>query len=251
MSEQFLIVDDAEAVHVGIEQALLDAGVSEDAIASAKDGKRGLELFSRLQPDLVFMDLNMSRLDGREATVGILRKQPSTKIVIITGRRPGDERVQDVRSAGAFEVLHKPVCSRDVGALLREVRGEQRVRAGSVDRVARALGFVVAVLGVADGVDLALPDLVEEVLDDGLAVLAEPVVDVLEEAERVPGLVDELEAGLLEVAVLDPHAGGAAVDEAAVAEGAADVGLVVEPDLLVDERLVVVFHRAGGGRGPA
>lgn len=74
MSEQFLIVDDAEAVHVGIEQALLDAGVSEDAIASAKDGKRGLELFSRLQPDLVFMDLNMSRLDGREATVGILRK---------------------------------------------------------------------------------------------------------------------------------------------------------------------------------
>lgn len=126
MTEQFLIVDDAEAVHVGVQQALLDEGVSEEAIASAKDGKRGLELFARLQPDLVFMDLNMPRLDGKEATLRILRKHPDTKVVIITGRRPGDEMVQAVRSAGAFEVLHKPVRNDEVQRVLQLYEEEQR-----------------------------------------------------------------------------------------------------------------------------
>lgn len=102
---------------------------------------------------------------------------------------------------------------------------------------------------VATLTDPTLANLLDEVLDDATTVLAEAVVDVLEEAERVAGLVDELEAGLLEVTVLDLNARRAIVDETAALEAAVHVAVFPKIDLLVDEDLVPVLHRWRKGEG--
>jgi NAD(P)-dependent dehydrogenase (short-subunit alcohol dehydrogenase family) len=57
------------------------------------------------------MDLNMPELDGREATLRILKKDPSANVVIITGRRPNDEMVQGTLRVNLEGAV---VCTREV-----------------------------------------------------------------------------------------------------------------------------------------
>lgn len=126
MSRHVLVVDDAEPVRMAVRNALIQEGVSEGRITECEDGQRALELFARIQPDIVFMDINMPRMDGREATELILAKRPETHVVVITGRRPDDELVQNMLSMGAFDVLHKPVRHQDVKHVLRAMEEERR-----------------------------------------------------------------------------------------------------------------------------
>lgn len=125
MSRQFLIADDAPAVRLMIEDALRQAGVHEKQIEKVEDGEEALSAYDELDPDVVFADLNMPGRGGREVVRYILTENPRTRVIVVTGLRPCDERVQDVKSVGAFEVLHKPVRSGDVQEVLRELEKER------------------------------------------------------------------------------------------------------------------------------
>lgn len=114
-----LVVDDAPMVEGFLQEAMKSAGHEVSGVA--RTGREAVDLYGRLKPDLVTMDLNMPDMDGAAALKKILSMDPAAKVIIITAMNQPLIR-QDLIEAGAKEVLGKPIrldhLLRTVGAVL-------------------------------------------------------------------------------------------------------------------------------------
>lgn len=102
-----LVVDDDMAERLLIVETLLENNLT---VEEAGDGVEALEVFKRIAPDLVLMDVKMPRMDGFTACVE-MRKLPTgidTAIVLVTGL---DDMASILRAfeAGATDFITKPV----------------------------------------------------------------------------------------------------------------------------------------------
>lgn len=80
---RLLIVDDHALFREGL-RALFSAIEDIELVGEAATGKQAIEIDEELQPDVILMDIDMPGMGGVEATRGILRKTPSTGIVMVT-----------------------------------------------------------------------------------------------------------------------------------------------------------------------
>ena len=69
-------------------------------MGEAANGREAADLADKLQPDVVLMDTVMPGLNGIEATRQIRRRQPRTKVLMLTGYLE-DEHVAGAIKAGA------------------------------------------------------------------------------------------------------------------------------------------------------
>jgi CheY-like chemotaxis protein len=92
-----LIVEDNVPMRALIRS--LVEGVSS-AVHECADGETAVELYDRLNPDWVLMDVKMGGMDGIAATQAIRKSHPDARIVIVTEQR-GDEYARAARDAGA------------------------------------------------------------------------------------------------------------------------------------------------------
>ena len=100
-----LLVDDDRLFAESVAARLGDDG-RMDVLGIAADGAEAISLAEQLEPDLVLMDIAMPGLDGVEATREIVRRSPSTRVVMLTASegRSDEEMSGD---AGAIGYLHK------------------------------------------------------------------------------------------------------------------------------------------------
>ena len=93
---------------------LLSAILREDYILiHAWNGKEAVEMFSRYQPHMVLMDINMPLMDGYEATAEIRKQNTTTPIIAVTAfAYASDER--KVMENGFSGYIPKPVDARKV-----------------------------------------------------------------------------------------------------------------------------------------
>lgn len=114
-----LLADDQHLVRAGF-RALLEAEDGIDVVGEAATGREAVELATRLQPDVVLMDIRMPDGDGLWATEQIVRDQAlaGTHIVIVTTFEL-DEYVAQAITAGASGFLVKDTEPVD---LIRAVR---------------------------------------------------------------------------------------------------------------------------------
>ncbi len=77
----------------------------------ANNGEEAVELFQKIQPDLIFMDISMPKMDGREATCAIRALEKGnghTPIVALTAHAmEGDDA--EILAAGLDHYLTKPL----------------------------------------------------------------------------------------------------------------------------------------------
>ena len=64
MSKKILIVDDEPHIRALLEQTLEDFEDNDVEIFTAKDGQEGLEIIKDEQPNLVFLDVMMPKMNG-------------------------------------------------------------------------------------------------------------------------------------------------------------------------------------------
>jgi CheY-like chemotaxis protein len=107
MNRTILIVDDDESIRRLIATTLED--VSGYRMSEAADGEEAVRRARDVQPSIVFLDIDMPRLNGIE-TCRRLKSEPVTAdatIVMLTGDSD-DDAERDARAAGADLFLTKP-----------------------------------------------------------------------------------------------------------------------------------------------
>jgi len=82
-TSKILIVDDEELIRGLIAAALSDKGHD---ILEGVNGLDGVKLYQSHQPDLVFLDVLMPRMNGMDAFLEIKKTNPNAKVIFITGQ---------------------------------------------------------------------------------------------------------------------------------------------------------------------
>ncbi len=87
-----LVVDDSMLIRYTVCRFLEGRGF---AVESATNGEEALQILERVQPDLIFTDMQMPKMTGSEL-ITALKKKPETAeipIIIVAGRASGfDEK---------------------------------------------------------------------------------------------------------------------------------------------------------------
>lgn len=124
MTITVLIADDHAVVRDGL-RLLLENQSDISVIGEVADGQQAVEAALRLSPDVVLMDLAMPLLNGADATVQIMEKQESSKIVMLS-MHSTVEHVFRALQAGALGYLRKESAGSEVVDAVRTVHAGRR-----------------------------------------------------------------------------------------------------------------------------
>lgn len=116
---RILIVDDHPALRTGL-RALIATQPDMDVVGDAVDGARGVEMFRKLRPDIVLMDLRLPELSGVDAILAILAETPGARIIVNT-TYDRDEDIYRAIHAGAKSYLVKDMPQEKIFEVIREV----------------------------------------------------------------------------------------------------------------------------------
>lgn len=100
-----LVVDDFQAFRDSV-RSLLEESPGYEVVGEAEDGLTATQLAETLRPDVVLMDVNISRLDGVTATRQIKALLPETSIIGISAA-PAPYAREEMLKAGARGFVQK------------------------------------------------------------------------------------------------------------------------------------------------
>jgi DNA-binding NarL/FixJ family response regulator len=135
-----LVVDDHDGFRAGL-VALLEVVDDVTVVGEAADGVAAVAAATRLQPDVVLMDLNMPGLDGVEATRRITAASPHIGVVVLTMLEDDDSVFAALRAGARGYVLKGALR----GQLVRAVRAAAAGEAVFGPAVARRITDYVSV----------------------------------------------------------------------------------------------------------
>lgn len=105
---KILVVDDALSARKFLKSAFPESIKKYSSFFDASDGEEALRLFEEMGADLVFMDLTMPKMNGKDALLKIKELSPNTHVVMVTADRQKETK-KELLSLGATDVLNKPV----------------------------------------------------------------------------------------------------------------------------------------------
>jgi DNA-binding NarL/FixJ family response regulator len=136
---RIMLVEDHHIVRQGL-AALLNTIPDMEVIAQASDGKEGVELFRKHQPDVTLMDLRLPTMGGAEAVATIRKDFPAARIIVLT-TFDGDEDIYRAIQAGARGYLLKGMFGDELLDAIRSVHaGKSRIPALVAERLAERMG---------------------------------------------------------------------------------------------------------------
>ena len=94
-----ILADDHLVVRAGL-KALLAANRDIEVVGEAANGREAIALVERLKPDVAVLDLDMPVMDGVAATKELVKRQTSTRVLILT-MHSEDEYLVAMLEAGA------------------------------------------------------------------------------------------------------------------------------------------------------
>ena len=96
----FVIAEDNRRMRESIRHFLHTRIPDYHSIFEAVDGRGAIDLFERVHPDWVIMDIEMGPMDGLDASRAILAAHPEAKIIILTNYDEANYRAA-AKAAGA------------------------------------------------------------------------------------------------------------------------------------------------------
>ncbi|NLM96264.1 MAG: response regulator [Halanaerobiaceae bacterium] len=111
-----LIVDDAAFMRLNLRNILKD---SYEIVGEAKNGLEAVEMYKKLSPDIVTMDITMPVMDGLEAIRAIKAYDPDSKIIVCSAM--GQQKmIIEAIEAGAKDFIVKPFKEERVLAAVKK-----------------------------------------------------------------------------------------------------------------------------------
>ncbi|HSM03463.1 MAG TPA: response regulator [Longimicrobiales bacterium] len=123
-----IVVDDQEWTARSLESILSPAGF---AVLKAYTGRQALDLVQRVKPDLLFVDIDLPDVDGRELCRTLLAQgsiRASTPLLALCTTRPPREQRLEILRAGAWDIVSLPLDPEELVLRLQSlVRAKQEV----------------------------------------------------------------------------------------------------------------------------
>lgn len=121
-----LIADDHAVVRQGL-RMFIDLQEDMQVIGEGVNGREAIDMVSRLNPDIVLLDLVMPEIDGVEATARIKGVCPQARVIILTSFGEDDKVIPAIR-AGAQSYLLKDIRPEELVQAVRETyQGKTRL----------------------------------------------------------------------------------------------------------------------------
>ncbi len=117
---QVVIVDDHDLAREGLRDMLIDEPDIE-VVGEASNGWESLALCSRLQPDLVLMDVRMPEMDGLAATREIKQQHTKISVLMVTMHENPDYLLEALKAGAAGYVL-KDAHQHEIITAIHQVR---------------------------------------------------------------------------------------------------------------------------------
>jgi two-component system NarL family response regulator len=131
-----MIVDDHPAVRKGI-AALVESEPDLQVVGQTGDGAEAVDLFRKVKPDVVLMDLRLPGMGGVEAIMAIRQEFPQARIIVLT-TFDADEDIYRAIQSGAKSYLLKDTSDDELSATIRAVHaGEEKLPARVAEMLAK------------------------------------------------------------------------------------------------------------------
>ena len=118
MDRTVLICDDVSFVRKHLREILKKGHF--DVVGEASDGVQAVEMYSKLRPAIVTMDVVMPSMSGIEAARRILQTDTDAKIIMVSAM--GQENlVMEAMHAGAKDYILKPFTENEILKTLEHV----------------------------------------------------------------------------------------------------------------------------------
>lgn len=105
MAKSILIVDDAAFMRMMIKNILSKNGY--EIVGEAENGQDAVELYKKLKPDLVTMDITMPEMNGIDGVKAIRGFDPNASIIMCSAMGQ-QAMVMEAIQAGAKDFIVKP-----------------------------------------------------------------------------------------------------------------------------------------------
>ncbi len=116
MKKRVLVIDDSPLVYRQIMQILNSE--EYEILEYAKDGEEGVELYKKLKPDVVTLDIIMPGIDGLETAEQILAFDKDAKIIMLSSLCD-DSTLEEVKKVGAGYLIAKPLDGEVLNNILK------------------------------------------------------------------------------------------------------------------------------------
>lgn len=120
IQSKILTVDDNE-INLTLLRTMLQRIVPKATIVEAKDGEEAIHVYQSENPDFIFMDIQMPKKNGLDATLKIreVEKSKQTKVIVValTADESLDEKVKCLH-VGFDDFISKPVVSKIIASCL-------------------------------------------------------------------------------------------------------------------------------------
>ncbi len=116
---RLLVVDDIPETRENVRKLLYFEDDIE-IVGAAASGREGIEMATRLEPDIVLMDINMPEMDGIAASEAISSQLPNVQVVMMSVQGEADYLRRSML-AGAREFLIKPFSGEELATSIRRV----------------------------------------------------------------------------------------------------------------------------------
>lgn len=116
MARHILIVDDEKPMVEELQGLLEEEGYQ---VSAAYDGKEACQVFDKIKPDLVLLDIKMPKQSGVEVNRYINQQEKKVPVIILTGSFE-KKHAELALEEGAKTVLYKPFDPEKMLEAIRE-----------------------------------------------------------------------------------------------------------------------------------
>lgn len=124
-----IIIDDEQNGRIALRQKLQDYCADVELIGEAENGEDGMRLIEKQQPDVVFLDIEMPRMDGFE----MLHRLPEKNFHLIFTTAYDQYAIKAIKYA-AFDYLLKPIEIEELQLAVKRV-GEKKLNKSSSNQL--------------------------------------------------------------------------------------------------------------------
>lgn len=105
MLKSIMVVDDSRIAQLQLQEML--AGTDYQVVACCQNGEEALEMYDKIKPDLVTMDIVMPGMDGLDTARLLLKSYPDARVLMISSLAY-DDTIHEAEQIGAKEFVYKP-----------------------------------------------------------------------------------------------------------------------------------------------